>query len=86
MAIKKTTKADEELKITPKKSVSKKEKLEQIITATHQVNDQMISFQGVRTHNLRDIDVSFPKNQIITITGVSGSGKSSLAFDTIYKE
>ncbi len=79
-------KADKELKITPKKSVNKKEKLEQIITATHQINDQMISFQWVKTHNLKDIDVSFPKNQIITITGVSGSGKSSLAFDTIYKE
>ena len=67
------------------KSVSKN-KLENIITETHQVNDQMIIFQGVKTHNLRNIDVSFPKNQIITITGVSGSGKSSLAFDTIYKE
>ena len=86
MPIKKTTKTDKELSITPKKSVSKKEKLENIIAATHQVNDNMISFQGVKTHNLRDIDVSFPKNQIITITGVSGSGKSSLAFDTIYKE
>lgn len=86
MAIKKSTKADKELTITPKKTVSKKEKLEQIITATHQFNDQMITFQGVKTHNLKNIDVSFPKNQIITITGVSGSGKSSLAFDTIYKE
>ena len=86
MTIKKTTKADKEIKITPKKTVSKKEKLEQIITATHQFDDQMITFQGVKTHNLKNIDVSFPKNQIITITGVSGSGKSSLAFDTIYKE
>ncbi|HCB51293.1 TPA: hypothetical protein DEP21_01785 [Patescibacteria group bacterium] len=49
-------------------------------------NDNMITFQGVRTHNLRNIDIELPKNQIITITGVSGSGKSSLAFDTIYKE
>lgn len=60
--------------------------LEKIIETSHAINEQMISFQWVKTHNLRDIDVSFPKNQIITITGVSGSGKSSLAFDTIYKE
>jgi len=45
-----------------------------------------IVFEGIKTHNLRDIDVTLPKNKIITITGVSGSGKSSLAFDTIYKE
>lgn len=86
MPIKKTTKAEKDILITPKKSVSKKEKLENIIATTHQVHDNMITFQWVKTHNLRDIDVSFPKNQIITITGVSGSGKSSLAFDTIYKE
>lgn len=45
-----------------------------------------IIFQGIRTHNLRNIDITLPKNKVITITGVSGSGKSSLAFDTIYKE
>lgn len=50
-----------------------------------QSND-MIILQGVNTHNLKHIDVELPKNQITTITGVSGSGKSSLAFDTIYKE
>lgn len=45
-----------------------------------------IKFQGVKTHNLKNIDIEIPKNKLITITGVSGSGKSSLAFDTIYKE
>jgi len=45
-----------------------------------------IKFQGIKTHNLKNIDVEIPKNKLITITGVSGSGKSSLAFDTIYKE
>ncbi|MEF2175803.1 MAG: excinuclease ABC subunit UvrA [Candidatus Absconditabacteria bacterium] len=45
-----------------------------------------IVIQGIRTHNLKNIDIELPKNKIITITGVSGSGKSSLAFDTIYKE
>ncbi|HRX64126.1 MAG TPA: excinuclease ABC subunit UvrA [Candidatus Absconditabacterales bacterium] len=45
-----------------------------------------IVFEGVKTHNLKDIDISLPKNKVIVVTGVSGSGKSSLAFDTIYKE
>lgn len=45
-----------------------------------------IVFQGIKTHNLKDIDLTLPKNKLITITGVSGSGKSSLAFETIYKE
>ena len=45
-----------------------------------------IHFHGVKTHNLKNIDVSLPKNKITTITGVSGSGKSSFAFDTLYKE
>ncbi len=45
-----------------------------------------ITFQGIKTHNLRNIDLELPKNKLITITWVSGSGKSSLAFDTIYKE
>ena len=41
---------------------------------------------GARVHNLKDIDVSFPRNKLVVITGLSGSGKSSLAFDTIYAE
>ncbi|WKK59126.1 excinuclease ABC subunit UvrA [Sphingobacterium sp. BN32] len=41
---------------------------------------------GAREHNLKNIDVSFPRNQLVVITGLSGSGKSSLAFDTIYAE
>lgn len=45
-----------------------------------------IVIQWIRTHNLKNIDIELPKNKIITITWVSGSGKSSLAFDTIYKE
>jgi len=45
-----------------------------------------IQFTGISTHNLRNIDVAIPRNQITVITGVSGSGKSSLAFDTIYAE
>lgn len=45
-----------------------------------------ISILGAREHNLKNIDVNIPRNQLVVITGVSGSGKSSLAFDTIYAE
>lgn len=45
-----------------------------------------VEVYGARVHNLKDIDVSFPRNKLVVITGLSGSGKSSLAFDTIYAE
>ncbi|HUD97069.1 MAG TPA: excinuclease ABC subunit UvrA [Woeseiaceae bacterium] len=45
-----------------------------------------IDIRGARTHNLRNIDLSLPRDQLIVFTGLSGSGKSSLAFDTIYAE
>jgi len=45
-----------------------------------------IFIKGAKTHNLKNIDVSLPKNKLIVVTGVSGSGKSSLAFDTLYAE
>ena len=45
-----------------------------------------IKLKGVRTHNLKNFDISIPRNKLVVITGPSGSGKSSLAFDTIYAE
>lgn len=47
---------------------------------------EMIDVFGARVHNLKNIDISIPKNKLVVITGISGSGKSSLAFDTIYAE
>ena len=44
-----------------------------------------ISLEGVRTHNLKGVNLRVPKNQVVVVTGVSGSGKSSLIFDTLYK-
>lgn len=48
--------------------------------------DEYIEVKGARVHNLKNIDVNIPRNQLVVITGLSGSGKSSLAFDTIYAE
>ena len=50
------------------------------------MEEQHISVIGAREHNLKDIDVKIPRNRLVVITGISGSGKSSLAFDTIYAE
>ena len=50
-----------------------------------QEND-VIEIYGARVHNLKNIDINIPKNKLVVITGISGSGKSSLAFDTIYAE
>jgi len=47
---------------------------------------ELIRIRGARTHNLKNIDLDLPRNQLIVITGLSGSGKSSLAFDTLYAE
>ena len=47
---------------------------------------EQIAIYGAREHNLKNIDLTIPRNSLIVITGLSGSGKSSLAFDTIYAE
>src|SRR5262245_8142339 len=48
--------------------------------------EETLIIRGAREHNLRDIDVRIPRDRLTVITGLSGSGKSSLAFDTIYAE
>lgn len=49
-------------------------------------NEEVIEVIGARVHNLKDVSIKIPRNQLVVMTGVSGSGKSSLAFDTIYAE
>jgi excinuclease ABC subunit A len=49
-------------------------------------NEGFIEVFGTRVHNLKEIDVKIPREKLVVITGLSGSGKSSLAFDTIYAE
>jgi len=48
--------------------------------------DERITIRGAREHNLKDVDLDIPRNRLVVVTGLSGSGKSSLAFDTIYAE
>ncbi len=58
----------------------------QLSANTPSLEPDTIEVYGARVHNLKNIDVSIPRNQLVVITGISGSGKSSLTFDTIYAE
>ncbi len=64
-----------------KEKISKEEKK---VRVAH--TDEPIFIKGARVHNLKNIDVAFPRNQLIVVTGVSGSGKSSLTIDTLFAE
>ncbi len=61
-------------------------KPEENITSTLAAEDEQLEILGARVHNLKNIDVVIPREKFVVITGLSGSGKSSLAFDTIYAE
>ena len=50
------------------------------------LNKNVITIKGARVHNLKNINVEIPRDKFVVITGLSGSGKSSLAFDTLYAE
>ncbi len=66
-----------------KRNMKKKEEKNSVQSAPP---EEVIEVLGAREHNLKNIDISIPKNKLVVITGISGSGKSSLAFDTIYAE
>jgi len=51
-----------------------------------EISEEKIIVKGARTHNLKNITVEMPRNKMVVFTGLSGSGKSSLAFDTIFAE
>jgi excinuclease ABC subunit A len=63
----------------------KKENVPALTDAQAPVDEQIAIF-GAREHNLKNLDLELPKNKLVVITGISGSGKSSLAFDTVYAE
>jgi len=69
-----------------KKNSKKSKKEAKTVWHSDAAADQKIVVKGARTHNLKNVDVTMPRGQMIAITGPSGSGKSSLAFDTIFAE
>ena len=56
------------------------------VDAPQRVDHRVITIRGAREHNLKNVDLTIPRDKLVVFTGLSGSGKSSLAFDTIYAE
>lgn len=80
-------KAIKEKNITnPKKTNQSSNGRTSLQLVARKAEDELIEVFGAREHNLKNIDIAIPKNKLVVFTGVSGSGKSSLAFDTIYNE
>jgi excinuclease ABC subunit A len=57
-----------------------------LLSMSEDIKNQYIEIKGAKVHNLKNIDIRIPRNKLVVITGLSGSGKSSLAFDTLYAE
>ena len=60
--------------------------LEAMFDEARKTDSRMITVRGAREHNLKNVDLAIPRDKLVVFTGLSGSGKSSLAFDTIYAE
>src|SRR6185295_13605949 len=70
----------------PKKIGRTKNTAKKVSTPARAVARSTIAVQGARVHNLKNVSVEIPRDKLVVVTGLSGSGKSSLAFDTIYAE
>ncbi|MDQ6628478.1 MAG: excinuclease ABC subunit UvrA [Pseudomonadota bacterium] len=71
---------------TPPRSDSPRASASDVAAVASNAGPSLIRVRGARTHNLKNIDLDIPRNRLVVITGLSGSGKSSLAFDTLYAE
>ncbi len=67
-------------------SIKKSAQAAEKVFDSKKVDDKTISIRGAREHNLKNVDLTIPRDKLVVFTGLSGSGKSSLAFDTIYAE
>lgn len=78
--------SDEFLAREIKKAPMKSQDGSLVADLKHLPNDLKIVIQGAREHNLKNVDLEIPRNRMVVFTGLSGSGKSSLAFDTLFAE
>ena len=86
MAEKKAKKAAAAKETVVKKTAKSKETNQETGIAEHDNGGDSIFIKGARMHNLKNVDVAIPRNQLVVVTGVSGSGKSSLTMDTLFAE